>query len=251
MPSSDIDEHIPSLSVDQADRQAYQSRGKKGGKSHPQPASTNRPNKSSSSWLVVFTFLLVCVSLGGGAWLYQQFVSLQSALSESQARINELEETLSATGEEMGESAVAMQVRVTQLTEKTDQLWEQMDKLWASAWKRNQNEIKALEKQANSQFEDAKKMSALLQSSVDEATTSLGLLDEQIQLIEEDKSQLKQAITLSIKTNEKINQQIKNMQETLIEAGQDRRNLARRLSSVERKQQNTDTAGNVSSAGTR
>ena len=60
---------------------------------------------------------------------------------QAEQRILQLENKLSATGEEIGESTVALQVKVTELTNKTNELWEQMDKLWASAWRRNQQEI--------------------------------------------------------------------------------------------------------------
>lgn len=44
----------------------------------------------------------------------------------------------------MGNSTVALQVKVNELANRAEELWDQMDKLWASAWRRNQKDIKEL-----------------------------------------------------------------------------------------------------------
>ncbi len=92
--------------------------------------------------LLMLISLTACGACGYLYWLHQQHVQ---TLNANEARILSLESKLSATGEEIGNSTVALQVKVTELSNRSEQLWEQMDKLWASAWRRNQQEIKAIE----------------------------------------------------------------------------------------------------------
>jgi chromosome segregation ATPase len=94
--------------------------------------------------------LVLILALGAAAacgYLFTQLQKNNAILSENQGRLQLLENRLSATGEEMDNSTVALQVKVSELTEKTEELWEQMDRLWASAWRRNQEEIKELNSQ--------------------------------------------------------------------------------------------------------
>ena len=110
------------------------------------PQKQHRPNQPGSPRLGA----VAIIALAAGSYgLYQQNQATKAQLFASEQRIAELERTLSATGEEMGESAGAMRAKLSELTEKTDELWSQMDKLWASAWRRNQSEIKELQKQTN------------------------------------------------------------------------------------------------------
>ena len=44
----------------------------------------------------------------------------------------------------MGESTIALKVKLEAIGEKTELLLSEMDKLWASAWRKNQKEIKEL-----------------------------------------------------------------------------------------------------------
>ncbi|MEN8771342.1 MAG: hypothetical protein ABF267_08670, partial [Glaciecola sp.] len=67
---------------------------------------------------------------------------------------------------EMGNSTVALQVKVTELANRLEELWQQMDKLWASAWRRNQSEIKDLTKVVEDNRTQA-------QSNVNSVTESL------------------------------------------------------------------------------
>jgi len=115
---------------------------------HAQVASSSKKDKTSSPLNNLITFLLL-ISLSASVWwFYQEHIKTQQLLSSASQRILLLEQQLSATGEEMGESEVAMKVRLEGLTEKTDKLWQEMDKLWASAWRRNQADVKDLRSKA-------------------------------------------------------------------------------------------------------
>jgi DNA repair exonuclease SbcCD ATPase subunit len=101
----------------------------------------------SSGGSNVFTAIVLVVAIGAcaaSAYLYTQLETANKEALRTDSRLQSLEQRLSATGEEMGNSTVALQVKVTELADKTEELWEQMDRLWASAWRRNQEEIKTL-----------------------------------------------------------------------------------------------------------
>lgn len=99
----------------------------------------------ATSLLLFMSYLAVA---GSGWYFYQQQLKLTSALNGSDQRIQQLENQLSATGEEMGESTVALKVKLEAISEKTELLLTEMDKLWASAWRKNQKEIKELNSQS-------------------------------------------------------------------------------------------------------
>jgi chromosome segregation ATPase len=106
-------------------------------------AETNS-KQGNPVWLILLT-LIIALTLGLSiTWFYQEHSKSQELMLQYQQRITVLEQQLSATGEEMGESTVAMKVRLETLTDKSEKLWQEMDKLWASAWRRNQSDIKTL-----------------------------------------------------------------------------------------------------------
>jgi len=111
------------------------------------PAQIEKQPKVRSSGLSKFSTLLTYMLIGGaGYWVYQQDIKTTALLSSSELRIAGLERQLSATGEEMGESAIEMKVRLETLGKTSDKLWDEMDKLWASAWRKNQSQILTLKK---------------------------------------------------------------------------------------------------------
>ncbi len=148
------EENIPSIILDKDDVAAY-----RGSKSHSD--SINKSNnvapplpqaKAKTSGLLIFTSVLIYLVVGVGAWwFHQEGVKTKALLASSEARIAELENQLSATGEEMGESTIALKAKLEGIIKKTDTLWSEMDKLWASAWRKNQAEIKALYTQNETQ----------------------------------------------------------------------------------------------------
>ncbi|KZN61844.1 hypothetical protein N473_21900 [Pseudoalteromonas luteoviolacea CPMOR-1] len=163
----------------------------------PEPDHTSTKKPGLMTWVGSAAIIALAFSAYG---LYKQNQATQAQLIESTKRIAELERTLSATGEEMGLSAGAMQANLTALSERTDELWSQMDKLWASAWRRNQSEIKKLKeqtnaiassqtKQVNAQSGVAARVDTLAQSQTD-LVFKLSLLEEQLQAAETLKNQL-------------------------------------------------------------
>ncbi|MEW9796629.1 hypothetical protein [Alteromonas sp. CYL-A6] len=133
---------FPTIRLDEEDRQAYQ-KSKQPSSSKPGPSTAPASSKSGGGngvW-VTLVALIALAGVGGCYYLYTQLEQQKLAAQEAENRIMLLEKKLSATGEEIGESTVALQVKVNELVAKTEELWEQMDKLWASAWRRNQKEI--------------------------------------------------------------------------------------------------------------
>jgi hypothetical protein len=105
---------------------------------------------SSSTLSKLSTFLIYLLIAGAGYWVYLQDIKTTAIINSAEQRIAGLERQLSATGEEMGESAVEMKVRIETLGKTSDKLWLEMDKLWASAWRKNQSQIKKLQKETKS-----------------------------------------------------------------------------------------------------
>tara|TARA_R110002126_G_scaffold112468_1_gene250710 strand:+ start:14 stop:622 length:609 start_codon:yes stop_codon:yes gene_type:complete len=117
------------------------------------------------------------LALAGTGWyFYQQQQTVNQALSHSVERIQQLENQLSATGEEMGESTVALKVKLEAVSEKTELLLSEMDKLWASAWRRNQTEIKALNSQSQKIVQQQTKNTA----AVNQQSNEINLLADKV-----------------------------------------------------------------------
>jgi len=149
MANNSNNDDFPTIRLDDEDRRDYQK------KRQPTPANSSAPSSSpapssvssnagSASGNGLWILLIAVIALGacGGCYyLYTLLEQQKNAASAAEQRIAQLENKLSATGEEIGESTVALQVKVTELSNRTNELWEQMDKLWASAWRRNQKEI--------------------------------------------------------------------------------------------------------------
>jgi DNA repair exonuclease SbcCD ATPase subunit len=135
------------------------------------------PSESNSPSWFAFLFLLIIIVGAAGYWSFEQFKVLQQA----QSRITELESRLSATGEDMDQSAAALQIKVSELSAKTEDLWGQMDKLWASAWRRNQSEIGALNKTIMSLKAASEQSTKTLSSETANNNTSIGLVKEQLE----------------------------------------------------------------------
>jgi len=135
--------------------------------------SNTKPSKvetKSNSKLVSFLLVLTIGALLACAYLFWLNQQQTQTLATNESRIESLENRLSATGEEMDNSTVALQIKVTELSNKAEQLWDQMDKLWASAWRRNQQEIRNLENNVKG-FE--KDVNALIKTAESKVATSL------------------------------------------------------------------------------
>lgn len=146
-------ESLPPLFVDREDREAFarqrQSTPTTGGQSQQVTNTQTNNSKASSSAGgrgIAWFALLVALSGYGGSWFLHEQLSMRTAsLKSATLRIDELERQLSLTGEELGESSGSLQTQLVQLNNKTQTLWDEMDKLWASAWRKNQAQIKTVE----------------------------------------------------------------------------------------------------------
>jgi uncharacterized coiled-coil protein SlyX len=139
------------------------------------PSASNSP-----SWFSIL-FLLAVIIGTTGYWSYKQFKVLQQA----QSRITELESRLSATGENMDQSAAALQVKVSELSKKTEHLWSEMDKLWASAWRRNQSEIGDLNKIVVALKASSEKSIKNLSNETTDNDATIGIIKEQFASLRE------------------------------------------------------------------
>ena len=142
--SNRVEPEIPTITIDHDQVKAVNASRSAQSKNSKQINKTVSPQSKSSS-VSIFLTLIIYLALAGASWFfYQENLKLQQLISESENRIQQLENQLSATGEEMGESTIALKVKLEAISEKAEKLWSEMDKLWASAWRKNQSEIKAL-----------------------------------------------------------------------------------------------------------
>jgi len=182
-----------------------------------------------------------------------QYLVLVAAIKDgyilsSERRIKNLEQQLSVTGEEMGESAVAMRVKLDTLSKKTDDLWAQMDKLWASAWRRNQADIEKLNQQIKNhkalfskQTKQNQTNTATLKSMGQKQTETeftVGILNEQVQAAQTFKSQLEdlqnKMASIQSKTMGKDKQQIE-LASTISQLTSTQKILLQRIQQLEAK----------------
>ena len=147
MANNSKNDDFPTIRLDEEDRRDYQAKKQATPSKAPAQSTlssatsiSQTPSSGNGLW-ITFVALIAIVGCGGCYYLYTLLEQQKVVALEADKRIMQLENKLSATGEEIGESTVALQVKVTELTNKTAELWEQMDKLWASAWRRNQKEI--------------------------------------------------------------------------------------------------------------
>jgi len=213
------DNNMPSLTPDVDQVEAFKS---KRTVKEPKAEAGIEVKPRSSTLSIFLTLLMLSAGGAGGWWFYQQDAINRELIEASEQRIRELENQLSATGEEMGESAGAMRARLGTLTKKTDELWEQMDKLWASAWRKNQAEIKRLDslgkihtdkisKQEKKHTSTTASLKTVSQKQTD-MEFSVGILTEQVEAAKTLKSQLEamknDMATLQSKSLSKDDQQI-------------------------------------------
>ena len=200
---SDKQQPLPSLAPERDQVEAY-----KTSRPETKPRGKAPSSGNSSLFLNVMIYVLLILIMGGAWWFDLQNKNLQAKLDIADSRIQKLEEQLSATGEEMGESAVVIKARIKSLSERTDELWVQMDKLWASAWRRNQADIKKLSEQTDKQqksISDIKKRETTTLSSIKsikdkqtQADFNLGIMTEQMESaknVQADIDKLKEEVT--------------------------------------------------------
>lgn len=235
---SDFDDNTPRIFLDKEDKEAYQRQRnqQKIPKSSVETPSTEKPAKGRNTFLGVFTFLLVLGAGGACGWLWQQSEKLKNDLLDSNNRIMELEKKLSATGEEMGESTIALQTKVKQLIEKTEELWGQMDKLWASAWRRNQADIADLSKeikQVSQPISELKKRADGLESDLGLNNTSIAALQEQLTNLKTAQDIVKRELEQALQSQDRNGKQISDVNGKLTNAILNNQTMANRLNKLE------------------
>jgi len=142
--SNRVEPEIPSITLDQDQvktSRTIKSTQRNAINTKPAVAVPTVKTSNTNNFFTVFIYLVL---IAASWFFYQENIKLQNLISHSEQRIISLENQLSATGEEMGESTIALKAKLEAMSSKTEKLWEEMDKLWASAWRRNQTEIKDL-----------------------------------------------------------------------------------------------------------
>ncbi|MFQ3235528.1 MAG: hypothetical protein ACI9C4_001086 [Paraglaciecola sp.] len=229
-------DEIPSLALDKDDLDSYHRARSVGSKKSPPddkaPSSDNAGKSRGPSWLAIL--LLVVLLAGAIGYGFYTIQLQQQVVIKAQERITDLERRLSDTGEEIGESAVAMQVRVTELSDKTQELWEQMDKLWASAWRKNQSEIKDLSTSMKSQHNELKQNVSAVRGENDVNATTIGLLQEQLDFNVTATAKLSNLMANVAQTTTDTEQQMASLREKLMSTALANNGLASRLSELER-----------------
>ncbi|GAA0359631.1 hypothetical protein GCM10009092_24810 [Bowmanella denitrificans] len=230
---------MPSIQLEQEDREAYlhkRSKQPKDEKANTVEVAAPAGKSAAGRGLVFFVLLLALAALAGNGWLYQQLQLEKQHLQSASARIEDLEGKLSATGEEMGESTVALQAKLKAVTEKTDELWQQMDKLWASAWRKNQSEIKdlstslsALEKQQQGTLEKTR----LLESDISLGTTRLAAIEEQFSKLQNSHDTLHTSLMKLSSAQPKFNSQLDELKGKLRDSQQHIQDLGLRITQLE------------------
>ncbi|MFQ3197735.1 MAG: chromosome segregation ATPase [Paraglaciecola sp.] len=232
-------DEIPSLALDKDDLDSYH-RARSGGSKKSPPADKavkpdNQGKAGGPSWLAIL--LLVVLLAGAIGYGFYTMQLQQQVIIKAQQRITVLERRLSDTGEEIGESAVAMQVRVTELSDKTQELWEQMDKLWASAWRKNQSEIKDLSASMRSQHNKLEQNISAVKGENDFNATTIGLLQEQLDFNVKATAKISILLAEIEQTATDTDQQMVGLREKLISTALANNGLSSRLAELERWRQ--------------
>jgi predicted RNase H-like nuclease (RuvC/YqgF family) len=233
MPTDKFDD-IPQIMIEKDDMDSFHRSRAKPTKTDHQEEEANhaqqKPSASGPSWLSLIVLLLL-IGAGAGYWSNQQYIAAQQA----QGRIAELERRLSATGEDMDQSAAALQIKVTELTARTQELWDQMDRLWASAWRRNQSDIAALDKTLQKLKTNNDQSGLSLSNDVTANDARIDVLNEQLvnqsSLIKQLDEQLSQASS----ADNNVEQQLASLREKLISTALANNTLTNKLDDLARR----------------
>jgi len=238
MANNSKNDEFPTIRLDEEDRRDYQAKRQASVTSTPPSSSSHTSHTSNTSasnsgngiW-VTLVALVALTACGGCYYLYTLLEQQKVIAQEADKRILQLENKLSATGEEIGESTVALQVKVTELSNKTNELWEQMDKLWASAWRRNQKEIADLGDRVGNVQTALNKNIDTVANDVKSQTAVIGSLKNQLASLADE------LLAVNIQLEQALNDK-QNAQQSV-------RNLSDKLSVLE--QRNTTLSGRITS----
>lgn len=235
MANERFDNDLPNIVLDKEDRDAFQrARAKEKSKTKEQEESHTGPAGGGSKTLTIFALLIALGGCGASYYLYKVTQEQQVLLTDAQTRVTDLERRLSVTGEEMDQSAGALRVKVSELSDKTEELWVQMDKLWASAWRKNQSEINALEGKVTNNAKDFKQKLALVEADSTALSTNLAIIQEQLSNQAESVAQ-SQTLLNNLQTNDNNNKrQIGDIQAKIIAIDQVNAAITRRVAELEK-----------------
>ena len=232
MATDPIDD-MPKIRLDKDDLESFhRTRAQSTNKSAKKDSVPDEPSAKSNSpsWFAIL-FLLIIIVGAAGYWSFEQFKVLQNA----QSRITELESRLSATGEDMDQSAAALQVKVSELSAKTEHLWSEMDKLWASAWRRNQSEIGALNKAVMTLKAATEKSTQSLSRDTANNNTSIGLVKEQLENQANLLKQLNEKLSQISNVDADFEQQLASLREKLISTALGNNGLTDQIDELRRR----------------
>lgn len=203
---------------------------------------TPEGNQKGGSGLTIVAIIVALVACGASGFLYTLHEKNLALIDAKEKRLLSLENRLSATGEEMGNSTVALQVKVSELSEKSEELWDQMDKLWASAWRRNQTEIKSLSEEAQKSQREVTSLINTLKTQVASNQSSLGTTQQRIDSVNSKVSaQANEMLSATVNqeaVQENIDQQdrkLREMAEKIILLERRNTNLLKELQEIETK----------------
>lgn len=235
MANTPKNDDFPTIRLDDEDRRSYQQKKQTPSGNDKASPSAAAPQKAGGGFPFTATLALLVAlgACGGGYYLYDLSLKQAATNAAAEARIAELESKLSATGEEMGESTVALQVKVTELSERTNELWEQMDKLWASAWRRNQKEISDLAAKVDSVQKNLQESINQVSRNTNSQQTKLASVEAQLTTLSDELLALNVQIEQSMGEQQRVAQAGKNLQEQLTVIEQRNSALSARLRQVE------------------
>lgn len=243
-----IDPDLPNITLDNDDRVAFQQKRANADNKTPTEPDENSSGKSGVSGVwVILTMFIALGACGASYWLYEQKRITDTELTNAIGRVAELERRLSATGEEMDQSAGALRVTVSELTDKTDELWSQMDKLWASAWRKNQAELAQLNERLNKSTRESNNKLGVVETETSTLATNLGVIQEQLT---QQSVELSQLATLIAETRESGNgsaRQIGDIQSRLVALDQVNGALTRRVAELEKWRRDAPSSTSPSS----
>lgn len=239
MANNSKNDDFPTIRLDEEDRRDYQTKRQATPTTSPSTPRSTPPSQPPSSngggngiW-VTLVAVIALAACGGCYYLYTLLEQQKVVADQAEKRIMQLENKLSATGEEIGESTVALQVKVTELSNKTNELWEQMDKLWASAWRRNQKEIADLgDRVGNVQTALNKNVSAVA-DDVKTQAAAIGSVKNQLASLADELLAVNVQLEQATNDKQSAQQRVRNLTDKLSVLEQRNTTLSGRIANLE------------------
>ncbi|TPV60914.1 hypothetical protein FJ444_04645 [Aestuariibacter sp. GS-14] len=252
MANNSRNDDFPTIRLEEEDRRNFQTKSNPVNRATVSTSATTEPPvpASGGKGLAVFALLFGLSSCAAAGYLYHLTTKQQALLSGAEQRIQQLENKLSATGEEIGESTVALQIKVTELTNKSTELWEQMDKLWASAWRRNQKEIADLTDRSTADKKQLQESIGQVSRNLDSQKTQLAALSANVAGVSDEMLAINVQMERVATSSTSQQQNVKNLSDKLALLEQRNNALSSRISTLETELRNLATKVVASSGST-